>query len=944
MQEYDTLFKNEYLPNNENCVDGVETLIKEEYFESFEKFEAQSQLNFNVTVHKNVFECSLCDEVFVSKTQYTIHLSSKVHIFNDISKNLEPLGSKSDCTSDNDEEEKNKTYVPIDKKVSSKHVNVIPNMTIIEENNKCFNNELCSNNDIVDEKGLKCEICNFKTKNARGMRTHLQRAHKDSVISFTCEKCSFVTKSKSKIKIHYKRYHSDVQFTCTKCQITFQSYENLDDHNKRHMCPQQCELCDKIITGKNMIYFHYYRMHRGYIFKCNQCSFTTTLPKKFIAHSTKYTHLNFEESLKHHDSLTTSRSLIKPRTRSSSVHIESNKNFHVNLKKHSRELRPKYINDNYKCNICNCFLKTQSSLEGHMKKLHSFPCDVCNHVASSLASLNSHKLSHNVATEIKVEQISARKQCSFCYRRFPPYVNMAKHIAVKHSGRLPYTCSICNKRFKNLLTLKSHMNSVHALLYPHSCDICPLRYSDFALLLRHKLRVHSISLKEPVQSHTVGELVHNDSSQSINTVIREKEKEFSCTQCPFQTNNENVLNNHMSLHSLDRRYQCSVCQKRFPTQGVCNAHLRRVHSEFANREYSRSVRKAEVHITDKEIQLELSCNTCKRTFESRTGYTKHMGFHNTRRPAACKICKLRFKTKSDLAHHQKYHKSKHIYVCKKCNWRFARKDSYNCHMKTHEVYQLSTIIHKPEIFTCHHCDFTTNSRESLNAHVKIHDEGKNHICQVCNFTSKCNNVYLQHLNEHKVQEDNLNKKVVKLKLSKWYKCSSCKMSLESFRSLKKHALEKHQLTDVTIFACTCGKVFRCVKYLTAHIRKNHREKDLSKSPMILLSPLKVKVNNVDQTNSATLTDGVLPFKCILCEKVFDKVSLLQNHMYIHNSNTYKCWECGFVCNLASALSAHVSSHTNYLRCIKCDQYFESYESQKRHIQINVATDECTTVT
>ncbi|GIY38781.1 hypothetical protein CEXT_64941 [Caerostris extrusa] len=47
----------------------------------------------------------------------------------------------------------------------------------------------------------------------------------------------------------------------------------------------------------------------------------------------------------------------------------------------------------------------------------------------------------------------------------------------------------------------------------------------------------------------------------------------NCESCPYATNNKTNFKKHLEVHSLDRRFCCSLCNNRFKNIGSLNNHM-----------------------------------------------------------------------------------------------------------------------------------------------------------------------------------------------------------------------------------------------------------------------------------------------------------------------------------------------------------------------------------
>lgn len=951
-------FEDNYVSKcEENHVDGM----KQEWFEPLVKFELDEQFNTGVIVHKDVFECLLCDEIFVSKENYSSHLASKVHAFNEISNSHVPSGSVSTGNSD-DDSESNSVSHKLRGTSFSNVSNGIMNTCIKEEDEydyllKGDENDLLRN--INETNDFQCKQCNFIAMSVKGIRTHIYKKHVQGYISFSCEVCSFETPFRSAMNDHYCTCHKDVQFTCDLCNLSFKSFRAFDRHHRDHAFTEKCEICNEEVIGKYKIYSHYYNNHKGYVFRCEQCSYTSTSCKLFVTHLSKASHLNQKRSPCDLDS--SSNSIFNEDVMSSetpdlnkSVKDENSRITRTSssslssLEKRELEMNNAKVDDNYKCNICDCFFETHLDLELHMKELHGYRCSKCNHVACSVEALNSHDESHKVHPNVDTEQ-----QCPFCCRRFPPYVDVAKHIAVHHAGDKPYKCDFCKLRFTSSTSLKFHLDSEHAVLYPFACEQCPKRYQELHSLTRH------------IQDFHVNISVINDKKEDPldSLKISKRSKKMTCTQCSFQTKKKNHFKKHMSLHSLDRKYQCSICMKRFSTVGQCRAHERNVHIEKVEEEITRNMLASSAEQDHNEVSqynnfqdkpsdeddlYHFACNKCKRAFVTRKSYKTHMGNHDPKKHIVCKVCKFRFKKKSNLVHHERCHRSKSPHVCGECYFRFAKREHYENHVTSHRKYQESAgLLNVEETYlttdgnktpsttinmevmkevsnlqekipvnedqynlSCNICKRTFDTYLSRLQHMSSHNSKRHIVCKVCNFRFKSKSHLTRHQRYHKPQNA--------------FVCEKCNFSFAQKRNYDNHK-KSHQMYEESAGSLN----FEETEFTT------NENESLSTHSIVNVDDIDEVSNTTNNENKISEERDQNYLVCHTCKRIFDTPLCYTRHMNHHNTRRHiVCKTCNFRFKEQSNLLRHESYHKRQNRhvCVECFFRFAKKEIYEAHMK------------
>ncbi|XP_069034760.1 GDNF-inducible zinc finger protein 1 isoform X1 [Lepisosteus oculatus] len=152
------------------------------------------------------------------------------------------------------------------------------------------------------------------------------------------------------------------------------------------------------------------------------------------------------------------------------------------------------------------------------------------------------------------------------------------------------------------------------------CDKCSKEFNSVKQYQRHMSREHKVSV-----------LV-----------------KYSCDMCnQLVSNHQNLRQHRMTVHSNERLFACTVCDKRFKRPKDINDHTRRVHEKK---------RKPQV------------CPFCHKTISSKGGLTVHIRIHTGEKPYKCTDCAASFAQKSSFnTHVRKIHlcakerKSKPVY-------------------------------------------------------------------------------------------------------------------------------------------------------------------------------------------------------------------------------------------------------------------------------------------
>lgn len=73
--------------------------------------------------------------------------------------------------------------------------------------------------------------------------------------------------------------------------------------------------------------------------------------------------------------------------------------------------------------------------------------------------------------------------------------------------------------------------------------------------------------------------------------------------------------------------------------------------------------------------------------------------------------------------------------------------------------------------------------------------------------------------------------------------------------------------------------------------------------------------------------------CPICKKEFKTASTLSNHLDIHSTTTYECFQCGMKLNSKRTLKQHEKVHSNVTThiCKICSAQFKRTKAYKEHL-------------
>lgn len=178
-----------------------------------------------------------------------------------------------------------------------------------------------------------------------------------------------------------------------------------------------------------------------------------------------------------------------------------------------------------------------------------------------------------------------------------------------------------------------------------------------------------------------------------------------------------------------------------------------------------------VEDTPCEKRLVYRCTLCRKVFDSRTLFRKHVVTHFKDKGVVCKHCEKWFKNQSSLARHVRTHSGEKPFLCLLCDRSFSQKEILQRHILTH------TDI-KP--FQCQKCDKSYTQKEGLANHMKQYHETRREIIQYpCPLCDKAF-CHPSGLSRHMIMHT-----------GKQYECKVCRRKFTDTSSLRRHLRSQH---------------------------------------------------------------------------------------------------------------------------------------------------------
>ncbi|XP_050437638.1 zinc finger protein 765-like [Adelges cooleyi] len=400
---------------------------------------------------RRFFQCHLCQKIFDTKKQITLHILKSHQSLTDFTRRDNDMINETNIEQENDKMEKH-CYKSLIKIQETKALGMLATHSLVEE---------------------ICDLCLQSFTSQKQLKHHITKSH--SGIPMIDER-AVTTDVENEFNDHRTRnevnkktdgcyFESRIETDNNKKSAT--KYNNEDIPKRRFF---QCHLCQKIFDTKKQITLHILKSHQSLT------DFTNTYSNISRAYKCDV--------------------CLKPFSTSSNLTIH--KRVHTGEKP-------------YKCNLCSKLFTQKSNLTLH-KRVHTgeklFKCNLCSKLFTHNFSLTRHKLVHsgekpfkcnlcsklftqksNLALHKRLHSGEKSFKCNVCSMTFSQLPNLTRHKRV-HSGEKPFKCNVCSKTFSHTPSLTIHKR-VHSGEKPFKCNVCSKTFSDKSNLIRHHKRVHT---------------------------------------------------------------------------------------------------------------------------------------------------------------------------------------------------------------------------------------------------------------------------------------------------------------------------------------------------------------------------------------------------------------------------------------------------------------------
>jgi len=495
--------------------------------------------------------------------------------------------------------------------------------------------------------------------------------------------------------------------------------------------------------------------------------------------------------------------------------------------------------------------------------------------------------------------------CSFCKRKFATVSLLTNHVST-HNVETIFKCCNCSKSFNSSVNLVNHkckaaLVTKGSTSYTYSgrplsdCTVVVDKLPNELPVLLNGLVVHDGRKPDKCDKQVKGNVLHESSEHSLQSRLSGHE-EIECSDLELLTNQ---WDDQMQIKvSRSNRLEARLfVENDFKPMLLTEAILR----EHDMSSYDNNELDVDYHIFKKELVKKNSCSVSLDGSDRTVPWSPDYEAQSNDAVSHCSEKKPNIVHKSN---------KKSRYACPQCARQFTAQASLNRHKLTH--------TNKPRTFNCAFCDKAFLHKHHLKQHQLTHsvERQRSFKCTQCDkgFFHK------QNLDKH-----------LPTHVGERFPCSKCGKTFIGVRGLTLHQLIH---TTECNYVCTlCDRRFPRLTDLTAHLRRQHRNKD----PIVCNQcDISFSKNSAFRAHMRSFHGDESSWLCVHCGETYTKRDRHKHrHLDVYKiERRHSCTHCDKSFALPFGLKTHMEAvHCDKKPCFSCTccgKYFTAKSSLNAH--------------
>lgn len=302
-----------------------------------------------------------------------------------------------------------------------------------------------------------------------------------------------------------------------------------------------------------------------------------------------------------------------------------------------------------------------------------------------------------------------------------------EHETMESGSKNAYSCKICEKVFNTEFGRNVHIRS------HKTCRGCKKFFPFPSTLRRHKRNCAKLKkllaassegkpadegeTRTPSKKQAISEESTRSSSSNNNKEGNKNTGRYPCTHCSKSFDFRFKLIEHMRIHTGEKPYSCSICQKTFRIAQSLRLHMVKRHNDQntdingdlswtrpleeieentggpvsphkhmseepkQNKERRRSKKNSRWQTMGVRHNHGFMCLSCHKVLRSKVILIEHYRIHTGEKPLKCDRCPAKFRTNAQLYMHKKKCRCPPAAIqCNKCDKPLPSQEVYDKHV------------------------------------------------------------------------------------------------------------------------------------------------------------------------------------------------------------------------------------------------------------------------